>query len=84
MTISARIRPVTMITAITLALGLGAFAVATAYAQTAAPARPARSAACELGGKLITPTAVRTDKLGVKYYTYRAIPDWSPRFRLAA
>jgi Peptidase A4 family len=32
------------------------------------------SAACALGGTLLTPTAVRTDSLGVRYYTYRAEP----------
>ena len=32
------------------------------------------SAACTLGGTLLTPTAVRTDSLGVRCCTYRAKP----------
>jgi hypothetical protein len=66
--------------AILASLAIGsAFAVAspaTALTSVAAsaPGRPASSAACGLGGSLLTPTVVRTDRLGVKYYAYRAIP----------
>lgn len=62
--------------AVLLSLAIGsAFAVASpAAARTSLSARPASSAACGLGGRLLIPTVVRTDKLGVKYYAYRAIP----------
>jgi hypothetical protein len=43
-------------------------------ASRGTPARAASSAVCKHGGRVLTPTAVRTDTLGVKYYTYRAVP----------
>jgi Peptidase A4 family len=64
--------------AVSLAAG-SAFAVtspanALTPAAARASARPAGSAACDLGGTLLTPTPARTDKLGVRYYTYREFP----------
>ena len=65
--------------AVFAAIGFGAANAESATsprvdATLTASARPAGSTACGPDGTLLTPSAVRTDRLGVKYYTYRAAP----------
>jgi hypothetical protein len=55
--------------------GLVAAAVLGAYpAAQAAGGAPSVNSVCRYGGTLMRPTLMRTDKLGVKYYSYGAVP----------
>jgi hypothetical protein len=59
--------------AMTLCGSLAASA-ATSAATGSAQTRAAGSASCAPGDTLATPTAASTDSLGVRHYTYRAMP----------